>query len=80
MRIPSDDQFRMHLNSLGQRIAEDRRNGLQPMAVIATVGTTSTASVDPSAISAIFAAKQKSGSTSTPHTVGGSRWCRITNG
>ena len=47
IRIPSDDQFRMDLNSLGQRIAEDRRNGLQPMAVIATVGTTSTASVDP---------------------------------
>ena len=47
VRIPSDDQFRMDVNSLGQKIAEDRRNNLQPMAVIATVGTTSTASVDP---------------------------------
>src|SRR5215813_725945 len=47
IRIPSDDHFRMDSNSLGQRIAEDRQNGLQPMAVIATVGTTSTASVDP---------------------------------
>ena len=37
----------MDVNSLGQKIAEDRRNGFQPMAVIATVGTTSTASVDP---------------------------------
>src|SRR6478672_7822233 len=47
IRIPSDDQFRIDVNSLGQSIAEDRRNGFQPMAVVATVGTTSTASVDP---------------------------------
>jgi aromatic-L-amino-acid decarboxylase len=47
IRIPSDDRFRMDVNSLGQRIAEDRQNDLQPMAVVATVGTTSTASVDP---------------------------------
>src|SRR4030095_14763442 len=47
IRIPSDDQFRIDVNSLGQSIAADRQNGLQPMAVVATVGTTSTASVDP---------------------------------
>ncbi len=47
IRIPSDDQFRMDVNSLGRSIAEDRRNGFQPMAVVATMGTTSTASVDP---------------------------------
>ena len=47
IRIPSDAQFRMDVNSLGQTIAKDRQNGLQPMAVVATVGTTSTASVDP---------------------------------
>jgi len=47
VRIPTDDQFRMSLISLGQSIAEDRQNGFQPMAVVATVGTTSTASVDP---------------------------------
>src|SRR5262245_21815842 len=47
IRIPSDDHFRMDVNSLGQRIANDRQDGLQPMAVIATVGTTSAASVDP---------------------------------
>src|SRR5262245_1010284 len=46
IRIPTDDQFRMDVNSLRQVIAEDRQNGFQPMAVIATVGTTSTASVD----------------------------------
>src|SRR4051812_17219654 len=47
IRIASDDQFRMDVNSLGQNIEADRRNGLQPMAVVATVGTTSTASIDP---------------------------------
>src|SRR5437764_6419049 len=47
IRIPSDDQFRIDVNSLGRSIAADRRNGLHPMAVVATVGTTSTASVDP---------------------------------
>ena len=47
IRIPGDDRFRMDPNSLGRIIAEDRQNGFQPMAVIATVGTTSTASVDP---------------------------------
>jgi aromatic-L-amino-acid decarboxylase len=47
IRIPSDDHFRIDVNLLGQRIAEDRQGGLQPMAVIATVGTTSTASIDP---------------------------------
>src|SRR3954466_2806191 len=46
IRVPSDDQFRIDLNSLGQCIEADRQNGLQPMAVVATVGTTSTASVD----------------------------------
>jgi aromatic-L-amino-acid/L-tryptophan decarboxylase len=47
IRIPSDDQFRIDVNSLGRSIAADQQNGLQPMAVVATVGTTSTASVDP---------------------------------
>lgn len=47
IRIPSDDRFRMDVNSLGRTISEDRRNNVQPIAVIATVGTTSTASVDP---------------------------------
>src|SRR5215813_14874713 len=47
IRVPSDDKFQMDVNSLGQAIAEDRDKGFQPMAVVATVGTTSTASVDP---------------------------------
>jgi aromatic-L-amino-acid/L-tryptophan decarboxylase len=47
VRVPSDSQFQMDVKSLGQAIARDRQQDFQPMAVVATVGTTSTASVDP---------------------------------
>ena len=46
IRIPSDDQFRIDVNSLSQSIAKDRQSDFHPMAVVATVGTTATASVD----------------------------------
>src|SRR5438270_1038213 len=47
VRIPSDNQFRMDVNSLGRSVAQDRQKGVHPTAVVATVGTTATASVDP---------------------------------
>lgn len=47
VRVPSDGEFRMNVSLLGDTIAQDRHEGFQPLAVIATVGTTSTASVDP---------------------------------
>jgi len=47
VRVSSDDEFRMDVNLLGKAIARDRQEGFQPIAVVATVGTTSTASVDP---------------------------------
>lgn len=47
IRVSSDDEFRMDVNLLGQSISQDRQKGFQPIAVVATVGTTSTASVDP---------------------------------
>jgi aromatic-L-amino-acid decarboxylase len=37
----------MQVSSLREMLAEDKAAGLQPLAVVATVGTTSTASVDP---------------------------------
>jgi aromatic-L-amino-acid/L-tryptophan decarboxylase len=46
-RLSSDHQFRMDVSLLRQMIAQDRQQGFQPLAVIATVGTTSSASVDP---------------------------------
>src|SRR6058998_4422440 len=46
-RVPCDGEFRMEMSILRKMIAADRQSGFKPMAVIATAGTTSTASVDP---------------------------------
>ncbi len=46
-RIPSDAQFRMNLSDLRDAVTADVNAGMRPLAVVATVGTTSTASVDP---------------------------------
>ena len=45
-RIQSNASFQMDLDRLQQSIHEDRAAGNLPMAVVATVGTTSTAAVD----------------------------------
>lgn len=45
--IPVDEEYRMDVARLEQAIAEDRAAGFTPFAVTATVGTTSTTSVDP---------------------------------
>ena len=47
VRVRSDERFRMDVGALERAIAHDVARGMRPMAVIATVGTTSTASVDP---------------------------------
>lgn len=47
VRVASDDAFRMDVGALRSVIESDLRNRLKPIAVVATVGTTSTASVDP---------------------------------
>lgn len=46
-KIPVDDKFRMIPSELEKAIAEDRNNGWLPFCVVATVGTTSTTSIDP---------------------------------
>jgi len=46
-RIASDSAFRMNVAALREALAADLRHGFKPLAVVATVGTTSTASVDP---------------------------------
>jgi aromatic-L-amino-acid decarboxylase len=46
-RVPTDVEFRMDAGALRETIARDVRDNFKPLAVIATVGTTSTASVDP---------------------------------
>ena len=47
VRIPVDAAFRLDAAALRARMQEDVEAGYRPMAVVATVGTTSTASVDP---------------------------------
>jgi aromatic-L-amino-acid decarboxylase len=45
-RIPGDDQFRMRVDDLDRTMRADRAAGRTPVAVIASVGTTSSTSVD----------------------------------
>ncbi|MDT7780767.1 MAG: aromatic-L-amino-acid/L-tryptophan decarboxylase [Acidobacteriota bacterium] len=46
-KIPVDAEFRMEADALARSIEEDRRAGVLPFCVVATVGTTSTTSIDP---------------------------------
>jgi aromatic-L-amino-acid decarboxylase len=46
-KIPTDDAFRMDAGALARAIVEDRGQGWTPCAVVATVGSTSTTSIDP---------------------------------
>jgi aromatic-L-amino-acid decarboxylase len=46
-RVPSDAAFRLRPDALAAAIAADRAAGRRPLAVVATVGTTSSTSVDP---------------------------------
>jgi aromatic-L-amino-acid/L-tryptophan decarboxylase len=46
-KIPSDDVFRMRVDALSDAVRADRSDGWTPLAIVATVGTTSTTSVDP---------------------------------
>ena len=46
-KIPTDANFCMRTTALRDAIAADRAKGITPMAVVATVGSTSTTSVDP---------------------------------
>lgn len=46
-KIPTDKNFRMDVAELKRAIEEDKANGVVPFCVVATVGTTSTSSIDP---------------------------------
>jgi len=46
-RIRTDEDYRMDVGALRAAIEADLRDGARPMAVVATVGTTSTTAVDP---------------------------------
>src|ERR1051325_7580822 len=46
-KIPVDANFNMRADALRKAIEEDTRDGATPVAVVATVGTTSTTGIDP---------------------------------
>jgi aromatic-L-amino-acid decarboxylase len=46
-KIPTDSEFRMDSKALAAAVGEDKENGIVPFCVVATVGTTSTSSIDP---------------------------------
>jgi aromatic-L-amino-acid/L-tryptophan decarboxylase len=47
VRVQSDPEFRLDVNHLRAAIEADIARGYRPMAIVATIGTTSSASVDP---------------------------------
>jgi aromatic-L-amino-acid decarboxylase len=46
-RIPTNDRFELRIDALEDAIASDKKAGIRPIALVATIGTTSTTSVDP---------------------------------
>jgi aromatic-L-amino-acid decarboxylase len=57
VKIPVDERYAMLPDALERQIAADVANGFRPLAIAATVGTTSTTSVDPVAALADVAAR-----------------------
>jgi len=57
-RIASDDEFRIPMDALAERVKQDRAAGLRPFAVIANAGTTNTGAIDPLAEIAQFCRAQ----------------------
>ena len=58
-KIPTDDGLRMDPKALAAAIERARRAGAIPLAVVATVGTTSTTAIDPVAAIADICAREK---------------------
>jgi aromatic-L-amino-acid decarboxylase len=46
-KVPSDAEFRMRADALAKMVEEDKHAGKRPFCVVATVGTTSSTSIDP---------------------------------
>lgn len=56
--MESDNQFKLSLSALKERVAQDRESGWTPAIVIASAGTTNTGAVDPLDELADFCAEQ----------------------
>ncbi len=57
-RIPTNDRYELRTDALAAAIAEDRTAGLRPIAIVGTIGTTSSTSVDPVGAMADVAARE----------------------
>ena len=58
-KIRTDDRLRMDANALVETVESDRKSGAVPLAVVATVGTTSTAAIDPVPVIAGICEREK---------------------
>ena len=47
VKVPCDGERRMRVDALHRAIDQDRARGMRPMAIVATIGTTSTNAIDP---------------------------------
>jgi len=57
-RIAADGHFAMEVDRLAEAIVDDRAAGVVPMAVVATIGTTSSTAIDPVAAIADLCARE----------------------
>jgi glutamate/tyrosine decarboxylase-like PLP-dependent enzyme len=58
-KLPSDENFRLSIQTLREAIAGDRAKGLRPFCIIANAGTTNTGAIDPLNELADLVAKEK---------------------
>lgn len=59
VHVPVNERFEMDIDELSGAIARDRSAGLHPIAIVATVGTTSSTSADPVAAAAEIAERER---------------------
>ena len=59
VKVPANERFEMDVEALERAIAADRAAGRRPIAIVATIGTTSSTSVDP--VAAIAAVADREG-------------------
>ena len=58
VRVATNERFEMRVDALETAIAADRADGHRPIAIVATVGTTSSTSVDPVSVVADIAERE----------------------
>lgn len=58
VKVPVNERYEMDVEALAQAISDDRAAGRRPICVVATVGTTSSTSVDPVTAIADIAARE----------------------